>query len=151
VPVGLLLGAGTAIVPLIVGGALLIQIDSKERQEAGAEVMAAGFALAPWVAHGSRGSWRRALLYGGISTTLATAAIVMMYATDTFDLYIANRLRMPFSVLMGSAFVSSVVGVLASELPEPAAAGEARAPRLSLWVAPGPRGATAGLLVGMAL
>src|SRR5262245_213548 len=148
-PVGLLAGAAAALIPLVVGGALLAQDDSKQSQEMGAQVMAAGFALAPWVAHGVRGSGRRALLYGGISTTFAAGAIVMMHATDTFDPYIANRLRMPFSILLGCAFGSAIIGVLASELDPPPA--EARPPRLSLWLLPAPGGASAGIAARLPL
>ena len=61
-PIGLVSGTATAIVPLIVGSALLAQDHTPKLQEAGLIVMASGFALAPWVAHGLEGSWRRAAI-----------------------------------------------------------------------------------------
>ena len=141
-PVGFIAGAATAIVPLIVGGALMAEDQSPRLEAAGFIVMASGFALAPWVAHGLEGSWRRAAIYGGISLALSAGAVAEMEASDAFERRVGNRQRIPTKVLLPLAMGSSVLGVVMSLF------GRDRAeppPRVSLWLAPAPGGFATGL------
>jgi hypothetical protein len=133
-PVGLLAGTATAIVPLMVGGALMAEDQSPRLEAAGFIVMASGFALAPWVAHGLQGSWRRAAIYGGISLALSAAAVAEMEASNAFERHVGNRQRIPTKVLLPLAMGSAMLGVVMSLFDrdhrvEPP-------PRLSLWLAP---------------
>ena len=142
VPVGLIAGTATAIVPLIVGGALMAEDQSPRLEAAGFIVMASGFALAPWVAHGLQGSWRRAAIYGGISMALSAGAVVEMEASDAFERRIGNRQRIPTKVLLPLAMGSSILGVVMS-LFDPHHAEPP--PRISLWLAPAAGGFATGL------
>jgi len=141
-PVGLIAGAATAIVPLIVGGALMAEDQSPKLEAAGFIVMASGFALAPWVAHGVQGSWRRAAIYGGISLALSAGAMAEMEASQAFERRIGNKQRIPTKILLPLAMGSAVLGVVMSlfdpERAEPP-------PRLSLWLAPAAGGLATGL------
>ena len=132
-PIGLVAGTATAIVPLIVGGALMAQDQSPRLEAAGFIVMASGFALAPWVAHGVQGAWRRAAIYGGISLALSAGAVVEMEESHAFERRIGNKQRIPTKILLPLAMGSSVLGVVMSlfdrDHAEPA-------PRLSFWLAP---------------
>ena len=141
-PVGLIAGTATAIVPLIVGGALMAEDQSPRLEAAGFIVMASGFALAPWVAHGLQGSWRRAAIYGGISLALSAGAVAEMEASNAFERHVGNRQRIPTKVLLPLAMGSSMLGVVMSLFdrdrhPPP--------PRLSLWLAPAEGGFATGL------
>ena len=113
-PIGLAAGTATAIVPLIVGGALMAQDHSPQLQETGLIVMASGFALAPFVAHGLEGSWRRAAIYGGISLALSAAAVAEMERSNAFDPHVGNDRRIPMKIFLPLAMASSGVGVIMS-------------------------------------
>lgn len=132
-PVGLIAGSATAIVPLIVGGAMMSEDQSPKLEAAGFIVMASGFALAPWVAHGIQGSWRRAAIYGGISLALSAGAVAEMEASDAFERHVGNRQRIPTKILLPLAMGSSMLGVVMSLFDHDRAEPP---PRLSLWLAP---------------
>jgi len=141
-PIGLIAGTATAVLPLIVGGALMAEDQSPRLESAGFIVMASGFALAPWVAHGVQGSWRRAALYGGVSLALSAGAVAEMEVSNAFERRVGNKQRIPTKILLPLAMGSSVLGVVMSlfdpdraELP----------PRLSLWLAPAAGGLATGL------
>jgi hypothetical protein len=142
VPVGLIAGSATAIVPLIVGGAMMAEDQSPRLEAAGFIVMASGFALAPWVAHGVEGSWRRAAIYGGISLALSAGAVAEMEASDAFERRVGNRQRIPTKILLPLAMGSAMLGVVMSLFDRDRAEPP---PRLSLWLAPGVGGFATGL------
>ncbi len=141
-PVGFIAGAATAIVPLIVGGSLMAEDQSPRLEAAGFIVMASGFALAPWVAHGLEGSWRRAAIYGGLSLALSAGAVAEMEASAAFERRVGNKQRIPTKILlplaMGSAMLGVVMSLFDHDLAEPP-------PRLSLWLAPAGGGFATGL------
>jgi len=142
VPVGLIAGSATAVVPLIVGGALMAEDQSPKRESVGFIVMASGFALAPWVAHGVQGSWRRAAIYGGISLALSAGAVAEMESSEAFERRIGNKQRIPTKILLPLAMGSAVLGVVMSLFDRQQ--GEPP-PRLSLWLAPAAGGLATGL------
>ncbi|HEY6475654.1 MAG TPA: hypothetical protein VI456_03680 [Polyangia bacterium] len=140
--IGVAAGTATAIVPLIVGGALMANDHSPSLQQAGMIVTLSGFALAPWVAHGLEGSWSHAAIYGGASLALAGATFVAMEASDAFNPHTGNRARIPMKIFLPLSMASSAVGVVMSAFD--------RRPlrpvsQLSLWLAPAPGGFTGGL------
>jgi hypothetical protein len=141
-PVGLAVGTATALVPLVVGGALMANDRSPHLQQAGMIVTLSGFALAPWVAHGIEGSWKRALIYGGATTLLSGATIIAMEASDAFNQHVGNRDRIPMKILLPLSMASSGLGVITSVFD--------RRPlrplsQLSFWLAPSPGGFTSGV------
>jgi hypothetical protein len=111
---GPIAGALTALVPLAVGGALVAQDDQPDRQRAGTYIVLSGFALAPWVAQGGGGRWKRALVYGLGSLALSTGAAVVMHAEDAYNPDIVDRDRLPFTVLLTTAFFAAAAGVMDS-------------------------------------
>jgi hypothetical protein len=141
-PVGLVAGAATVMVPLIVGGVLLSHVKSPRLETTGVIVMASGFALAPWVAHGIEGKWRRAALYGGISLTLSAAAVVAMEASDAFNPTVGNRVRIPMGIFLPLSMATSLFGVITSAFDRH---GLERPPQLTLWLAPAAGGAAGGV------
>jgi hypothetical protein len=141
-PIGLIAGTATAIVPLIVGGALMAEDQSPRLESAGFIVMASGFALAPWVAHGVQGSWRRAAIYGGISLALSAGAVAEMEASDAFERRVGNKQRIPTKILLPLAMGSAMLGVVMSLFDRDRAEPP---PRLSLWLAPAAGGLATGL------
>jgi hypothetical protein len=141
-PVGLIAGTATAIVPLIVGGSLMAEDQSPRLEAAGFIVMASGFALAPWVAHGLEGSWRRAAIYGGLSLALSAGAVAEMEASDAFERRVGNKQRIPTKILLPLAMGSAMLGVVMSLFDHDQAEPP---PRLSLWLAPAGGGFATGL------
>jgi hypothetical protein len=131
--VGLVAGTATAVVPLIVGGALMANDKSPSREEAGVYVMTAGFALAPWVAHGLEGSWRRAAVYGGVSLLLSAGAVISMDEADAFNPHVGNRERIPMKIFLPAAMGSAMFGVIMSTFDH---GGLRPVPQLSFWMAP---------------
>jgi hypothetical protein len=140
--VGFAMGTATAVVPLVVGGALMANDRSPQLQEAGMIVTLSGLALAPWVAHGIEGSWSRAAIYGGVTTLLSAATVVAMEASDGFNQHTGNRARIPMKIFLGMSLASSGLGVVMSAFDRhplrPAS-------HLSLWLAPTPGGLGGGL------
>jgi hypothetical protein len=114
-------GVLTAMVPLAVGGAFLAHDLRPDLQRTGTYVILAGFAAAPWVSHGISGQWRRAVAFGLTSVAASTGALVAMSLEDPFDPYIANHDRLPFGLLLTTAFFAAAVGVADSFImgPEP--------------------------------
>jgi len=140
-PVGLAAGAATAIVPLIVGGALMANNHSPSRQQAGVVVMASGLALAPWVAHGVEGAWRRAAAYGAVSLVLSAATVVAMKAGNVFEPTVDDNRRIPMGVFLSLSLATSAFGVVVSAFDHHHLD---RPPALSLWIAPDARGLAGG-------
>jgi len=98
--------------------------DRPDRQRIGALIVLGGFAAAPWVAEGVSGRWRRALAYGLTSAVVASGAVIAMEASDAFDPAIANRRRLPFGVLLTTAFFTAAAGVVDSfVMASPASGG----------------------------
>jgi hypothetical protein len=141
-PVGLIAGTVTAVVPSIVGGALMAEDQSPRLEAAGVIVMASGFALAPWIAHGLEGSWRHAAIYGGVSLALSAGAVAAMEESDAFNRHVGNRQRIPMKILLPLAMGSSVLGVVMSVFDRDSAEPPLR---LSLWLAPTAAGLATGL------
>lgn len=140
--VGVAAGTATALVPLIVGGALMANDRSPQLQEAGMIVTLSGFALAPWVAHGLEGSWSHAAIYGGVTLLLSGATFVAMEASDAFNQHTGNRARIPMKVFLPLSMGSSALGVVMSAFD--------RRPlrpisQLSLWLAPAAGGLSGGV------
>jgi hypothetical protein len=116
---GPLAGALTATVPMIVGSVLVAHDDRRDLQRAGIYVMTTGFAAAPWVAHGVGGRWRRAAAFGLVSAATSAATVVAMSLRDPFDPMLANRKRLPFGMLLTSAFFAATVGIIDSFVSAP--------------------------------
>ena len=132
-PIGLAAGTATLIVPLIAGSALMAQDHTPHLQATGVIVMASGFALAPWVAHGLEGSWGRAALYGGVSLALSVAAVAAMEHSNAFDPQVGNDRRIPMKIFLPLAMVSGGFGVVMSVFDR---RGLEPVRQLSLWLAP---------------
>jgi hypothetical protein len=139
--VGLAIGTATAIVPLVVGSALMANDRSPHLQEAGMIMMTSGFALAPWIAHGVEGSWSRAAIYGGATTLFSAATVVAMEASDAFNPHTGNRARIPMKIFLGLSLGSSAFGVVMSAFDRPPLRPVSQ---LSLWLAPGGLGGGLG-------
>jgi hypothetical protein len=140
--IGVAMGAATAIVPLVVGGALMANDRSPSLQEAGMLVTLSGFALAPWVAHGLEGSWSHAAIYGGVTTALSLATAITMETSDAFNPHVGNRARIPMKILLPISLGSSALGVVMSSFDRRPLR---RLSQLSLWLAPAQSGTTCGL------
>lgn len=138
---GVAMGTATAIVPLVVGGALMANDRSPHLQEAGMIMTVSGFALAPWIAHGVEGSWTRAAIYGGATTALSAATVVAMEASDAFNQHTGNRARIPMKIFLASSLGSSFIGVVMSAFDRH---GLRPVSQLSLWLAPGGSGGGLG-------
>jgi hypothetical protein len=117
---GPLAGALTAGAPFVAGCVLWAQNDHIELQKAGTFIMLSGFALAPWVSHGAQGRWRRAAVFGAVSTATAAATAIYMEYKDPFQPGYRNIERVPFGMLLTSALFASAVGVVDSFLVAPA-------------------------------
>ncbi|MEA2701093.1 MAG: hypothetical protein QOI66_5364 [Myxococcales bacterium] len=107
-------GSLTALVPLMVGSVFVAQDDRRDLQRDGIYIMTAGFAAAPWVAHGVDRRWKRAAVFGLVSLATSAATLAMMEARDPFDPDLVNRRRLPFGLLLTSAFSAATVGVIDS-------------------------------------
>jgi hypothetical protein len=112
-------GAVTAAAPFVAGCVLWAQNDHRALQTTGTFVMLSGFALAPWVAHGVQGRWRRAAVFGAISTATAAATVVYMEHRDPFEPSYRNIERVPFGMLLTAALFASAAGVVDSFLVAP--------------------------------
>jgi len=66
------------------------------------------------------GRWRRAAVFGAISTATSAATLVAMDVKDPFYPGYANRQRVPFGVLLTSALFAAAVGVFDSFVVGPA-------------------------------
>jgi hypothetical protein len=132
---GLVLGAAALLAPFVAGSLLLAADDRPSRQALGVYVMTAGFVVAPSVANGVEGNWRRAIAFGAASAATSAGAIVAMRAVDAFNPLTQNRRRVPFGVLLTAAFASAAGGVLAT-LVEVSPDEPPRAPGLALWLTP---------------
>lgn len=139
--VGVAMGTAATIVPLVVGAALMANDRSPHLQEAGMIMTLSGLALAPWVAHGVEGSWKRAAIYGGATTLLSAATVVAMEASDAFNQHTGNRARIPMKILLGASLGSSFFGVVMSAFDRH---GLRPVSQLSLWLAPGGLGGGLG-------
>jgi hypothetical protein len=113
-------GAVTAAAPFVAGCVLWGQNDHRALQTTGTFVMLSGFALAPWVSHGVQGRWRRAAVFGSISTATAVATVLYMEHRDPFEPGYRNIERVPFGMLLTAALFASAVGVVDSFLVAPA-------------------------------
>ncbi len=141
-PVGLVAGTAVAIAPLVAGGLLMAHDQSPQLEKAGVIVMASGFVLAPIVAHGLEGSWKRAAIFGGITLALSTGAVVVMEKIDAFSPRTGNDQRIPMKIMLPLAMATSALGVVMSAFDRP---GSAPAARLSLWLAPAGGGFASGI------
>ena len=112
-------GALTAAAPFVAGCVLWGQNDHIELQRTGTFVMLSGFALAPWVSHGLQGDWRRAAVFGALSTATAAATAAYMEYKDPFQPGYRNIERVPFGMLLTSALFASALGVVDSFLVAP--------------------------------
>jgi hypothetical protein len=141
-PVGLVAGAAVAIAPLVAGSLLMAHDQSPQLEKAGVIVMASGFVLAPVVAHGLEGSWKRAALFGGLTLALSAGAVVVMEEIDAFSPHTGNDQRIPMKIMLPLAMTTSAFGVVMSAFDR---RGLAPAARLSLWLAPAAGGVATGV------
>lgn len=111
-PVAPIAGALTALLPLAVGGALWSQDDQPARQRLGTELILAGFAAAPWIAHLGSGHPRRAVLFGLTSLTTSAATFVAMEARDPFDPTLSDHQRLAFGTLFTASLFAAAIGVI---------------------------------------
>lgn len=142
-PVGLSLavGAATALVPLIVGTALVSIEGPLAERRAGIGVMVAGLALAPIVSHLIVGEWRRALGFGAVPVAAAAVMAVLLTQQDDVITDLGTPAsRVPFVVVLCASLFASGVGLVDSAL-----AGQ-RAQARRITVAP----MLSGHLVGLA-
>jgi hypothetical protein len=115
----LLAGALTAFVPFV-AGCVLWAGGRPELEKAGTAVMVTGFAAAPWVSHGLERRWKRAAIFGGVSTAMSAGTLVAMQVKDPFNPAFLNRQRIVFGVFLTAALFAAVVGVADSFLSAPA-------------------------------
>ncbi len=110
-PIWPIAGALTALVPLCAGGALWSEDDRPSRQRLGADLILAGFAAGPWVAHVRSGRPRRALAFGLASLATSASAFAATEVTDPFDPTLANHRRVPFGVLLTASLFAAAAGI----------------------------------------
>jgi hypothetical protein len=110
--------AATALATMAAGGALFAEDDRHDLQRRGVYVMAAGFAAAPWIAHAGARRPRRALAFGLAALATSAAAVVAGHA-DPFDESLSTRQRVPFEILLSSAFAACAAGVIDGYLVAP--------------------------------
>ena len=116
---GAVAGSLTVLLPFMVGTLLLSDDDHPSRQHAGVYVMAVGFAAAPWVAEIGNRRWRRAVGFGLGSLATSVATVIAMEERDPFDPTLPNRKRLPFGILLTSAFFAAAAGVIDSFVTGP--------------------------------
>ncbi|HVR62391.1 MAG TPA: hypothetical protein VMU50_10855 [Polyangia bacterium] len=116
---GAVAGSLTVLLPFMAGSLLLADDDRPGRQHAGVYVMAAGFAAAPWVAEVANRRWKRAVGFGLLSLATSAATVIAMEERDPFDPTLPNRKRLPFGVLLTSAFFAAAAGVIDSFVTGP--------------------------------
>ncbi len=117
--VGAVAGSLTALVPLMAGSLLLADDDRPGRQHVGVYIMAAGFAAAPWVAELGNRRWKRAVGFGLFSLATSAATVIAMEERDPFEPSLPNRKRLPFGVLLTSAFFAAAAGIIDSFVTGP--------------------------------
>ncbi len=141
-PAGFIAGTAVAVATLVAGGFLMAHDQSPQLEKAGVIVMASGFVLAPVVAHGLEGSWRRAALFGGVTLALSAGAVVVMQEIDAFSPHTGNDQRIPMKILLPLSMATSAVGVVMSLVNR---RGLVPPRRPTLWLAPAAGGMAAGL------
>ena len=112
-------GAATAVGTLMVGGSLMAQDNHPDLQKAGAIITAAGFATAPWIAHARSGRCNRALLFGLTSVATSLAMVITMQVTDPYNPQTPNADRIPYGILLTTAFFAAAAGVVDGYLVAP--------------------------------
>ena len=127
---GFVAGAATHVLGAAIGGALLGASHHDARvNNAGVLTMDAGFALAPFVAHGVVGEWGRGALFSVVPTgTFAATGIFLATSPTAIENGPLDQQRLLWS-LLGAGVIGSFVGVV-----DVAFAGERRvqiAPRIT--------------------
>jgi hypothetical protein len=112
-------GSLTVLLPFMAGSLLLAEDDHPSWQHAGVYVMAVGFAAAPWVAEVTNRRWKRAIGFGLASLATSAATVIAMEERDPFDPALPNRKRLPFGILLTSAFFAAAAGVIDSFVTGP--------------------------------
>ena len=135
-------GFATIFVPLTIGSGLVAQNDALNRPQAPFLVIDAGLALAPLVAHGLVGEWRRGLGFAALSTGGALLTQILIESSPELIQHGRATDRVLFGVLFTVALFSSAAGV-ADCL---SAADRAPPPRLTIHPIGGP--GALGLAVG---
>jgi hypothetical protein len=110
-PLGPTAGALLAVAGLAAGSALFAADDDHGVQRKGSYLLAASFALAPWVAHAGAGRPRRALAFGLLALAASTAMALEAH-TDPFDENKGTQQRLPFELALSSAFFACAAGVI---------------------------------------
>ncbi|HEX3696746.1 MAG TPA: hypothetical protein VH374_15305 [Polyangia bacterium] len=118
---GVIAGSLTALLPLMVGSVLMSEDSRPSRQRDGVYIILGGFAAAPLVSHAVDRRWKRGTIFGLASLATTTATFINMNDRDPFDPDLANRKRLPFGVLLSSAFFAATVGVIDSFINGPVA------------------------------
>jgi hypothetical protein len=118
---GAVAGSLTALLPLMIGSVLMSEDSRPNRQRAGIYVILGGFAAAPLVSHAVDRRWKRGAIFGLASLATTTATFINMSERDPFDPNLPNRKRLPFGVLLSSAFFAATVGVIDSFINGPVA------------------------------
>lgn len=110
---GFIAGAATHVLGAAIGGALLgASHHDAQVNNAGILTMDAGFAMAPFVAHGVVGEWGRGALFSVVPTgTFAATGIFLATAPRAVENGPLEQQRLLWS-LLGAGVIGSFVGVV---------------------------------------
>jgi len=112
----LVAGVASALVPLAVGGGIAASasVDDQPTRRAGMHVIAAGFAIAPFVSHFVAREWKRGLVFGALPLACSVAAITIMeLEPGTIDLGTPAS-RISYGALLAASILFSTAGLVDS-------------------------------------
>ena len=104
-------GIATALVPLVIGSVVLAQNDALDRPQGPFYLIDAGLALAPLVAHGIVGEWKRGLAFTAVSSAAALGTQLMLEFNPDLIQNGEAITRVPFGVMFSLAIFTSGVGI----------------------------------------
>jgi hypothetical protein len=139
-------GIATALVPLVIGSVVLAQNDALDRPQGPFYLIDAGLALAPLVAHGIVGEWKRGLVFSAASSAAALGTTLMLEYNPDLIQHGEAATRVPFGVMFSLAIFTSGVGIADTFFAADRAASASTRARTHIYPMAG-RG-TAGLVWG---
>ncbi len=142
-------GVAVALVPTLVGSALVASGQSNAVRNSGLFLMHGGLVLGPLVSHGIVGEWKRAAVATSLplAFTVAMAAVVGVHPDLAYDG--SKDTRSAYVVLLAGAILTSAGGIIDSML-----AGDryrkrkAKAPKRSIAIAPMVGSVVNGIMIG---